>query len=205
MTDQKSPAAVRFMQMDADRFSKSVITAFRVGFAVFGVLAAVAGIALLVWPARTIEVVAVILGVYLLVAGVIRAITGLATPGMSGGSRALAVVLGILYAVGGFFMVRNQTLAGLTLAVFVGVCVGIMWIIEGVMALSVPSDGQKGRGWTIAFAILSIVAGVIVLFSPAWSSMVLMMFAGAALVVMAGFLIYRAFTFGKEQLAAQKH
>ena len=47
--------------------------------------------------------------------------------------------------------------------------------------------------------------GVIVLFSPAWSSMVLMMFAGAALVVMAGFLIYRAFTFGKEQLAAQKH
>jgi len=51
--------------------------------------------------------------------------------------------------------------------------------------------------WTIFFAILSIIAGIILLFSPAWGAAVLWLILGIALIVLGLLNIIRAFRFGK--------
>jgi len=68
--------------------------------------------------------------------------------------------------------------------------------VEGVVAL-VQSGDSPSRGWTIFFGILSVVAGIIVLFSPLWGAVVLFVIAGIALIVLGIIQIVRAFTFGR--------
>ena len=50
--------------------------------------------------------------------------------------------------------------------------------------------------WTIFFAIISIIAGVTLLFSPLYVA-ILWLFVGVSLVVLGIFQVARAFTFGK--------
>lgn len=205
-SEAKPNIAVRVWKLDAEGFSKNTITALRIGFAAIGTLALVVGAFLAFWPSRTIEVVAVIMGIYLLVSGVMKALSGMVTPQLEGSRRALLIVLGVLYAICGLIMVRQMFFAGTALAVFVGITVGLMWIIEGVTTLTQGDFRQsesKSKAWTIVYAVISIVAGAAICFSPAWGTMMLMVFAGAALIVMGGISIYRAFTFGRDQLAAQ--
>ena len=67
---------------------------------------------------------------------------------------------------------------------------------DGVMAL-VESWRLPSSGWAVLYAILSIVAGFVVLLAPISSTVFLVIFAGCALVVMGIFAIVRAFSFGK--------
>ena len=78
--------------------------------------------------------------------------------------------------------------------IFLGILVGVMWIIEGVVSLSTLSD-SRSKGWTIFFAILSIVAGIVLLFSPLWGALVLWWVLGISLVILGIVQIIRAFTF----------
>ena len=80
------------------------------------------------------------------------------------------------------------------LALFIGILVGIMWIVEGIVALSTLGDAAS-KGWSIFFAILSIIAGIVVLFSPVWGTLVLWWLLGISLIVLGIINIVRAFTF----------
>lgn len=71
-----------------------------------------------------------------------------------------------------------------------------MWIIEGVVSLS-TLDLAPSRGWTIFYAIISLIAGVTLLFSPIWGALVLWWLLGISAVVMGIIQIFRAFSFGK--------
>ena len=85
-------------------------------------------------------------------------------------------------------------MAAVSLAVFIGILVGIMWIVEGVVALT--TIGLSGsKGWSVFFAILSIVAGIVLLFSPLWGAIVLWWLLGISLVVLGIIQMIRAFTF----------
>jgi uncharacterized membrane protein HdeD (DUF308 family) len=121
---------------------------------------------------------------------------GIFATGKGGWSRIGHVLLGVLYVVAGIVAFSNLGLAALSLAVFIGVLVGIMWIIEGVVALS-TLDLAPARGWTIFYAIISIVAGVTLLFSPLWGAVVLWWLLGISAIVMGVIQIGRAFSFGK--------
>ena len=80
------------------------------------------------------------------------------------------------------------------LALFLGILIGIMWIVEGIVALSTLGDAAS-KGWSIFFAILSIIAGIIVLFAPVWGVAILWWILGISLVVLGVINIVRAFTF----------
>ena len=82
------------------------------------------------------------------------------------------------------------------LGIFLGILVGILWIVEGIVALAQSSDAGS-RGWAIFFGILSILAGIVLLFSPLWGAVVLFIVAGIALIVLGIVQIVRAFTFGR--------
>lgn len=202
MTDQSHLSGWDVFRLNAPDLTRRAITTVRASFALLGVLALGLGIALLAWPGKTITALAVILGAYLLVEGVIRIVMALVTPLIHAGSRLLSILFGVLFILGGVVMMRNPGLSGETLLVVVAIIIGVAWIMEGVLAL-LESGSAQSRGWAIAFGIISLLAGIIVLVMPAWSAVMLMVFTGASLVVMGIVSLVRAFTFGREVLRAQ--
>lgn len=108
----------------------------------------------------------------------------------------LNVFVGILLSIGGVVVLKNAALSGTTMLVMITLVVGIGWIIEGVTAL-LESWKLPQSGWSVLYAIVSVIAGLIVLFAPLSSAMWLMVFGGIALIVMGVASIVRAFSFGR--------
>ncbi len=55
----------------------------------------------------------------------------------------------------------------------------------------------EARAWTIFFAIVSILAGIVLLFSPLLGAVTLFLLIGISLVILGIFQIVRAIQFGK--------
>lgn len=177
--------------------------AIRGVYGVLGVMAIVLGIALLIWPGVTLKIAAVALGAYFVISGVIRIVTAIVELGLPGGWRVLDILVGLLLTVGGVVMLKNATLSGAMLAVLVTMVVGLGWMMEGVMAL-VESWHMPSSAWAVIYALISIVAGCIMLFSPLASTGWLILFGGCALVALGIVAIVRAFTFGKVGKSGKK-
>ncbi len=170
--------------------------AIRAGYALLGLAAVLLGIALLFWPVRTLAVVAVLLGIYFLVSGVVRIVSAIVELGLPAGWRVLDILVGVMLSVGGIVMLRNATLSAAVLAILVTVTIGIGWMMEGVVALA-ESWRTTRSGWAVAYGLLSLVAGILVLVFPVSSTGTLVVFAGAALAVLGVMALARAFTFGR--------
>jgi uncharacterized membrane protein HdeD (DUF308 family) len=174
---------------------KGAVNAVRAALAISGVLALIVGILILVWPGRTAQVAVGIIAVYVIIAGLVYAGLGVFSKSLGGWARVGHIVLGLLFVIAGIVAFANLAAATAAFAVFLGILIGILWIVEGVVSLTTLS-GTPSRGWTIFFAILSIVAGVVLLFSPLYVA-IIWLFIGVSLIVLGVFQIVRAFTFGR--------
>lgn len=165
-------------------------------YAIIGAAAVILGVALLVWPGITLKIAAVILGVYLVVSGLVRVVVAIVELGLPGGWRVLDILVGVLLTIGGVLMLKNAAVSGRALALLATMTVGIGWMLEGFMAL-VESWRLPSSGWAVLYAIVSIVAGFVVLMSPVSSTVWLVVFGGCALLIMGVSALVRAFTFGR--------
>jgi hypothetical protein len=135
----------------------------RTVWAIRALAALVIGILVLVWPQATVSILAVLLGIYFAIIGIVRVIQGFVSKELNGGGRAANVILGALILAAGVVVIRNP----FETAVFIVLLVGISWIFEGVATLLDTARGN-GSGTTIIIGILIALAGVVVvLFAPA--------------------------------------
>jgi uncharacterized membrane protein HdeD (DUF308 family) len=157
----------------------------------FGIVTVLAGLFALVWPGRTLQVIAVLFGIQLVVAGIFRFVTALAVDEASGGTRVLLALLGVLSFIVGLYALRNVLVTIAALALLLG----IFWIVNGaVETFTALSDrGMQGRGWAIFMGLLSIVAGVVVLVYPGISLTTLAIVLGFWLIVFGVMEIVAAF------------
>ena len=177
--------------------AKSLFKSIRVALAVSGAVALIAGIVLLVWPLKTAVLVTGIIAAYLIIAGLVYIGLGIFSGKKGGWARVGHIVLGLLYVVAGVIAFLNLTAATVTLALVTAIFLGISWIVDGVVALTLLNkDGSKA--WTIIYAILSIAAGIIVLFSPLLAAVALWWVLGITLVVLGVIQIVRAITLGRD-------
>lgn len=167
----------------------------RAAYGIIGIAAIILGIALLVWPGRTLVVATVIIGIYFLISGVVRIVSSIVELGLPGGWRVLGVIVGILLIIAGIVCLKYVTMSAATLTIMFTIIVGIGWIMEGIMSLTEVSG--SGSGWGIAYGIISIIAGFVLLCMPLASTVWLILFGAIALVVMGVFAVIRAFTFGR--------
>jgi uncharacterized membrane protein HdeD (DUF308 family) len=148
----------------------------------FGIISLLAGVAVLAWPGRTLIVVAVLFGIQLVVTGIFRFVAAFASEDLTGGTRVLLAVLGVLSLIIGLYAVRHVLVTLLALALLLG----IYWIVNGAvelfMALSAP--GVPGRGWTVVVGVLSVLAGLLVLVYPAISLLTLVVVLSVWLLVL---------------------
>ena len=173
--------------------AKTAVNGIRTAFGVGGLVAFIVGIIILVWPGHAAVALTAVIAIYAIVGGLVYAGLGIFSKTMGGWSRVGHIILGVIFIIAGIVALTNLSHTAVWLALFIGIMVGIMWIVEGIVALT-TIGASASKGWTIFFAILSIVAGIILLFSPLWGAIVLWWLLGISLVVLGIIQIVRAFT-----------
>lgn len=179
----------------------SIARGVRLAVIVSGVIALIAGLAILIWPVKSAVAVTVLIAIYAIVAGLANLALALFAHELGGWFRAAVAVLGALYVVAGVVAFANLDAAAVALAAVFALLLGVAWIVDGVFALTTLgvdrhaySPVRRSRGWTIAFALLSIVAGVVVILAPLWAALWVWLFVGASLLVFGIVQIVRAAT-----------
>lgn len=150
-------------------------------FMAAGLAAIAVGVILLVWPKATLAIATILIGVSLIVAGLLRLIDGFTAHDASGGRRVAHVLIGLLAIIVGLYAIRQYHV---TIAVL-AIVVGLFWVLHGLadIAAGLFAGPFPGRGLTIAAGILSLCAGMIVLFWPTISLTVLIAVLGIWLIV----------------------
>jgi uncharacterized membrane protein HdeD (DUF308 family) len=139
------------------------------------------GIVLLVWPKATLTIVAVLIGVSLIVAGLLRLIDGFTAHDASGGRRIAHVLIGLLAVIVGLYCIRHYHVTIAALAVIVG----LFWVLHGIADIAAGLFGgpASGRALAVLAGVLSLFAGLIVLFWPTISITVLVVVMGIWLII----------------------
>ena len=179
------------LNLDVSELTRKAVRNIRGGLALTGILSIVLGVLVLFWPEATLDVVAFLFGLFFLISGAVRVVTGIVTP-LSGGLRVLNILIGLLLFVVGVVAMRNP-LASLAV---LGMVIGIAWIIEGIMALTEIESGGS-RWYAVTYGVISIIAGVVVLFLPVGSLAAFEVFGGIFLVVLGIVEVVRALAFGR--------
>lgn len=140
----------------------------------------VPGLLVLVWPDETLHVLAVLIGLYLLVAGAFRFVSVFAWH--APGERLLGVLMAVLYVLAGVLCLRHplQTIAALSLIV------GVVWLVTGILTLytAITAEDLPHRAFVLGAAVVAIVAGIVVLALPAESARALTRLLGLWLVLL---------------------
>jgi len=162
--------------------------------AAIGMLAV--GVILLVWPKATLTVVAILIGAALVVTGALRLFDAVTASGESGGMRAADIVIGLLAVIAGLYCLRHHSLTILA----VTLVVGVLWIVHGVGDLTVAASMGKlpGRGLKVVTGLLSLAAGLVILFWPSISLILLLTVLAAWLLCYGVLLLFLAFSLRRD-------
>ena len=166
------------------------------------VLTLACGVILLVWPNETLIIVAAVIGAALLVTGLFRLISGFTAHGVSGGTRAAYVIIGLLGALAGLYCLRHLDVT----VVLVAFIVGVFWTLHGIVDLIVAatSGPGTGRGLRAFTGLLSLAAGLVVMFWPSITLSILLWVMGIWLLaygLMLGVLAFQIRHIAKKALA----
>src|SRR5579859_3174329 len=164
------------------------------GMYTLGIMLIILGVLILAWPGATLLVMAILFGCYLVVTGVMGMVEGFSDRHESTGMRVAYVIMGVLGVVLGLWCLRRVDVTVLILAFLLSV----FWIMRGIVDLSAAmSVSGPGSGWLAFAGIMSVIAGVLVLFWPGITLAVLITFAGAWLLIYGAMLIYGGYRLHK--------
>ncbi|MFB2556143.1 HdeD family acid-resistance protein [Herbiconiux liangxiaofengii] len=190
-----------FWLFDAD-ITATAARWLKAGLWVRAILSVVLGIVVLVLafnnPDAIAYTIATLFAVYFWIIGLMRIVQGIVSRDSSGGLRALGIILGVLLIVAGVVAIRNPVVSLIALALVIG----FSWIVEGVLAvMETAQDSSKWFGTILG--VISVVAGITVIFLPLESIGILVLFAGISLIITGVFAAMTAFTLGKAPKAAR--
>ena len=154
-----------------------------------GLISLVVGIGIISWPTPTVIVVAVLFAIYLIISGIFEIVRSFAS-GLTGGTRALLLITGVLSVILGIFAIRSAADNAVDL---LGIFVGIAFLFRGFASLFMGFDSKEGRGWNIFFGIIMLVGGVVILVQPALALTTLAWVVGIWLVLIGLYEIIASF------------
>lgn len=171
--------------------------AVRIMFGLGGLIALILGILIMVNPVKSgvimMQIVAVIVALYMVGVGVVYLGSAIFSKSMKGWPRTGNILLGLLYVVAGIILFSNLAAAAAVLAAFLSILIGVMWILEGVLVFSTLKTSGH-RALAVIYGILSILAGLVLLFAPFLAAITLWLLLGISMVVLGIVQVIRAFT-----------
>jgi len=144
-----------------------------------GVVTLILGLVVALHPSGSLNVVAVLLGVLLLLSGLFQLIRVFDPKEVH---RVWLGIAGLLFIVIGVILIRHLHLT----RALIGLVIGITWIVQGVTALisGISGGAREGRAWWIFFGVVSLAAGIVVTATPASSVNVLATLLGIWFIIM---------------------
>ncbi len=153
-----------------------------------GALTLILGIIVTAHPTGSLNVLAVLLGILLILSGIFHLIR-VFDPREP--HRIWLGIAGLLFVVIGVVLIRHLHLT----RSLIGLIIGITWIVQGLAALIGGLGGgvREGRTWWIVFGVVSLIAGIVVAATPASSLTALAVLLGIWFIVMGIFEIIGGF------------
>ncbi len=144
-----------------------------------GALTVILGLACVVWTDKTVTLLAVLFGLYLLVSGILTLAQSFSNAA-NRGLLAISGILSIILAVYCFKAIHNDNQAEL-LALFIG----LAWLLRGIIQflVALQSKGADGRGWLMISALLLIVGAIVVFVYPSLALGALVSISGIVLII----------------------
>lgn len=176
----------------------------RVTLGVVGLVTAVLGLLILIFPGQsgkiTMSIIAGLTATYAIIVGIAYLGNAIFSKTLRAWGRIGYVLLGLLYVVGGVIVLFNLSGAATVLAVIIAIVIGVLWLFEGVMAFTTLRESPS-KGWSVFYGIVSIIAGLVLIFSPLLGIVTLWWLLGIAMLVLGIVQIVRAFTIKPDKYA----
>ncbi|MEU3712076.1 HdeD family acid-resistance protein [Streptomyces catenulae] len=139
------------------------------------------GVIILVWPGKTLLVIGIAFGVYLLVSGVFQ-LAGAFGAHVPGHLRALHFITGALSVLLGLICFRGTLQSLLLLALWIG----FGWLVRGIMMTAAAGSAREApaRGWQLFLGIITLLAGIVMIVSPFGSIAALTLVTGIMAIVL---------------------
>ena len=178
---------------DVQPAPSSVLAGSWLATLVVGVLTLILGIIVSFHPSGSLNVIAVLFGILMIFSGIFHLIRVFDRDERH---RIWAGLAGLLSVVIGVILIRHLHLT----VALIGLIIGITWIVQGLTALigGLAGGVEEGRAWWIAFGVISVIAGIVVVSAPVTSVNALAVLLGIWFIIMgifeivAGFLLRRA-------------
>ena len=153
-----------------------------------GVLTLILGLIVSFHPTGSLNVLAVLLGVLMILSGIFHLIRVFDPAEIH---RVWLGIAGLLFIVIGVVLIRHLHLT----RSLIGLIIGITWIVQGLAALigGISGGVREGRAWWITFGVVSLIAGIVVAAAPASSLTALAVLLGIWFIVMGIFEIIGGF------------
>ena len=149
-----------------------------------GAATLIVGLIVALHPSGSVDVIAVLLGVLMLLSGLFHLIRVF---DKREPHRVWLGIAGLMFIVIGVILIRHLHLT----RSIIGLIIGITWIVQGLAALigGISGGVREGRAWWIVFGAASLIAGIAVAAAPASSLNVLATLLGIWFMVMGVFEI----------------
>ena len=149
-----------------------------------GAATLIIGLIVALHPSGSVDVIAVLLGVLMLLSGLFHLIRVF---DKREPHRVWLGIAGLMFIVIGVILIRHLHLT----RSIIGLIIGITWIVQGLAALigGISGGVREGRAWWIVFGAASLIAGIAVTAAPASSLNVLATLLGIWFMVMGVFEI----------------
>ena len=144
----------------------------------FAVITIGFGIVLTFKPGKSVHAIAVLIGIWLFILGVVRLIQAIGATG----ERLGLLVVGLLSILVGILLLRHTT----TTVDTVGFIVGIFWTIGGTRSAVLRVQRRRGRGanwWVVGMGVISTIIGILCLVYPSLSLSIICVIVGLGMIL----------------------
>jgi uncharacterized membrane protein HdeD (DUF308 family) len=141
-----------------------------------GLLSVIAGVIVLAKPGDSLATIAVILGIFVAVDGIVALVSSLRR---GTENRGLAALVGVLSLVVGVILIRHP-IAGVTA---VALLIGIWLIVVGAIRFVLAFAEDERRFWHALVALIELIAGIVIVSSPGIGLATLALLVGIGLIV----------------------
>ncbi|WP_334143703.1 HdeD family acid-resistance protein [Rhabdothermincola sp.] len=160
-----------------------------------GVLALIGGVLVLAWPGKTIETVAIVVGIFLAVGGMAQIIDALVTH-KAGTYWGLLVVRGVLDLAVGLVAVFWPAITVWALVLLIGIELILAGVVSVIAGLTVPAESGL-RPHLLSRGVVSILVGIVVIAWPGATVLVVAVLLGIYLVAFGLVLLWAGYQLGK--------
>jgi uncharacterized membrane protein HdeD (DUF308 family) len=145
-------------------------------FLLVGLLSTVVGITILFKPGDSLATLAVLIGIFVLLDGILELVASLMD---STQNRGMSALLGALTSIVGVLLIRHPVQG----VVFVSLLIGIWLIAVGVIRSVGAFEMVEYRGWNIIAGLVELIAGIVIVSNPNIGYATLAVLVGIAFIV----------------------